>query len=511
MKFFSRLFSDKDANAASDGSDPESVAQSEGPTPPSPPLPSPPPVPTPAIASCDSRPIDISTVEKRTVSAPPIVPPPLPRSEPRAGTGTPTRTRARTPATVTSARKNQVTTVTMPPTPAAAPTPKRVDADKPSFSAPGITLGTKVPSTAPPSTAATPITPVAKPIVATPTAKPATVSAVVPSTRRRRTRPTIDKPADSAELFSEIDAAIDGTVEVESKPAAEGKLANDAKTEQEIRVLFGRIAAQHVAPVRDFVIELGLAPTAKSWLAISRPAVASLRRAGERIHFTTLVAAADAFASALAEAERSPGGFVEGMERDAILMRYRDLEAVLPEAFDVAPTQNRREPIVVHALLAKVAGLGSLGVHKLYSAGITNLASLYRARVDDLVSTTGIEAPVCAAIVDEVQRYRRSRAEQAPEPDHARERGRLREIIDALSDCESRFRAADAAEDRSAKRRIRRQRDLLIHELDLVLAHLGELDLVSEMAQVSIAGRIRRVDGWLRQPPARASQNRAHA
>jgi len=511
MKFFSRLFSDKDSNAASDGSDPEAVDRHDAPTPPPPPAP-PPPVPVPAIASCDSRPIDIAGAERRTIAAPPIVTPPMPRGETRsaAPSTTPTRARARTPVGVAAARKNPVTTVTMPPSPATSSTPRRADPDKPLFSAPSSTTGTKAPPLAVPPSTATSKVAAAVPPTTTAAAKPATTTTTTP--RRRRTRPSIEKPAESAaELFGEIDAAIDGAQETEDKPVVEGKLANDAKTELEVRALFGRIAAHHVTHVRDFVIELGLAPAAKSWLAICRPAVASLRRAADRIHFSALVEATDVFASALGEAERSPGGFIEGRERDDILMRYRALEKVLPEAFDVAPTQNRREPIVMHALLGKVNGLGSLGIHRMYSAGVMNLAALYRARVDDLASATGIEAPLCAAILDEVQRYRRTRAEQAPEADHARERGRLRELLDSLTDCETRFRAADAAEDRTAKRRIRRQRDALIRELDLVLAHLGELDLVTEMASTSIAGRIRRIDGWLRELPARLTQNRAHA
>jgi hypothetical protein len=334
---------------------------------------------------------------------------------------------------------------------------------------------------------------------------------IPPAPRRRKTRPSIERADDFPELDGEIDAAIDGAQQPDEMPAAEGKLQNDAKTEAEVRALFGKIASQHVAHVRDFVIELGLAPTSKSWLAICRPAVSSLRRAADRIRFVSLVAATDAFAIALDDADRAEGGSVDGQARADVLARYADLVKLLPDAFETTTTQSRREPIVVHALLAKVPGLGSLAIHRLYSAGVMSLAALYRARVDELVATTGIDAAMCAAIIEEFQRYRRERAEQAPEADHARERRRLRAVLDSLAECDARFRAADAAEDRAAKRATRRQRAVLARELDLVLAQIGELDLVQEVSRSSTERRIRRIDGWLREPTARTTPTRAQA
>jgi hypothetical protein len=334
---------------------------------------------------------------------------------------------------------------------------------------------------------------------------------VTPAPRRRKTRPNLEALSDSPDLDGEIDAAIDGAQDVEAAAPAEGKLQNDAKTEAEVRALFGRIAAQHVAVVRDFVIELGLGPTGKSWLAMCRPAVVSLRRAADRIRFVALVAATDAFGKAIDEAEHAMGGSVQGAHRDVLLARYADLVRQLPEAFETDTTQSRREPIVVHALLAKVPNLGSFAIHRLYAAGVMSLAAMYRARVDELVATTGLDATTCSSIVAEFQHYRRERAEQAPEPDHARERKRLRALVESLRECETRFRAADAAEDRASKRVTRRQRSVLARELDLVLAQIGQLDLVAEISRGSTERRIRRIDGWLREPTAPQPQSRAHA
>jgi hypothetical protein len=487
MKFFSRLFSEKDQGNADDGTASE-VEQGEAVSA------APPPPPPPVIAACDSRPIAIDDVgSPRTTTAPTSGPP---ASRVERGEARPAM--ARPPVAVAPARTSAgATTVTMPPRSPAEP--KRVEAERPLFSPPGPAkpVGTPI-APRKPVAAATTVT-AAKPLVATP---------IAPAPRRRKTRPSIERTDD---IDCEIDAAIDGAQQADEAPAVEGKLQNDAKTEAEVRALFGRIAAQHVAHVRDFVIELGLAPTSKAWLAICRPAVVSLRRAADRIRFVALVAATDAFSVALDEAERAVGASVDGQPRADVLARYADLVKLLPEAFETKTAQSRREPTVVHALLAKVPGLGSLAIHRLYSAGVMSLAALYRARVDELVATTGIDATMCAAIIAEFQRYRRERAEQAPEADHARERRRLRTILESLGECDARFKAAEAAEDRAEKRSARRQRAVLARELDLVLAQIGELDLVHEVSRASTERRIRRIDGWLREPTARQPTTHAPA
>ena len=498
MKFFSRLFSEKDSGNAGDGTESDAGERNDAPAA------APPPPPTPVIAACDSRPIDVDNGESRRTTSAPTITPPASRTDAR-----PARPRARTPIAVAPTRSTvNATTVTMPPP--ATPTAKPVE--RPLFAPPGA-AAKPVTSVAPTPAAAPGGMPRPKPVsaAATPAAKPIAAAPIAAAPRRRKTRPSIERTDDVPELDGEIDAAIDDAVQPDEVPATEGKLQNDAKTEAEVRALFGRIAAQHVAHVRDFVIELGLAPTSKSWLAICRPAVGSLRRAADRIRFVALVEATDAFAAALDQADRAPGGSVDGPPRADVLARYADLVKLLPEAFETTTTQSRREPIVVHALLAKVPGIGSLAIHRLYSAGVMSLAALYRARVDELVATTGIDARVCTAIVDEFQRYRRERAEQAPEPDHARERRRLRVVLDALAECDARFRAAEAAEDRTEKRAARRQRAVLARELDLLLAQIGELDLVHEVSRASTERRIRRIDGWLRQPAARTTPTHAHA
>ncbi len=486
MKFFSRLFSDKESGNAGDGSEPEA---SEAASP----------------AASTTAPVENAS-ESQTIA------PPATQREPPNPFAAPTRPRARTPIAVSAPRTVTATTVTMPPQP--APAPKA--SERPLFSPP-TTASKPTGTLAPPPTAAVPATPrkpIAAPAPTTSTTPRAPLASAVaaPAPRRRKTRPSIERVEDAPELDGEIDAAIDGAQMTEDTPPTEGKLQNDAKTEAEVRALFGRIAAQHVAHVRDFVIELGLAPTGKAWLGICRPAVASLRRAAERIRFVALVAATDAFAVALDEAERASGSSVDGSQRADILARYADLVKLLPDAFETTTTQNQREPIVVHALLAKVPGLGSLAIHRMYAAGVMSLSALYRARVDELVATTGIDAPTCTAIVAAFQAYRRERAEQVPEPNQARERRRLRTLLDALAEVESRFRSAEAAEDRVARRETRRQRAVLTRELDLVLAQIGEIDLVTEVSRSSTARRIRRIDGWLRQPVAgRASSPSAHA
>src|SRR5690606_33186638 len=112
-----------------------------------------------------------------------------------------------------------------------------------------------------------------------------------------------------------------------------------------------------------------------------------------------------------------------------ILSTYEKLRELLPAAFDVAEERDRREPIVLHALIAQVPSMTSLDVHRLYGAGAMSLPVLLRADAAELSVVTGIARDRCAAILERVQGYRRERAEHPPGERAQAERTQVRELL----------------------------------------------------------------------------------
>jgi hypothetical protein len=315
-----------------------------------------------------------------------------------------------------------------------------------------------------------------------------------PRRKRSRTASTL-----AAELSAEIDGAIEASFDDGDSPS-DGAMVEDRATEEEIRRLFGQIAAHHVASVRDFAIQLRRGPTGKSWARMCAPAVASLERAAAGIGHDELGGALNRFAQALERGEKHQGTEVNGVPRQELLARFDDLVRVLPEAFDLAAHMSRREPILLDALVAAVPGVGRLDIERLGEAGVMQLDTIVRATASELAVVSGVPTSKCAAIVDAVRKYQKQRAEQAP--DAQRQQERLRALLDALAQERGRFVTADEADDRAAKRSIRRTLGIQLRQLDILLAELGEVELVEELRPMPVERKIERVDRFLREPKA---------
>ena len=97
-----------------------------------------------------------------------------------------------------------------------------------------------------------------------------------------------------------------------------------------------------------------------------------------------------------------------GASRDTLLAAYAPLGACLPSAFALEGERDRREPIVVRALLEQVAGLEPLMVDKLMAAGLGTLAALFAARADEIAAVTGIPDAIAARAAARIQAFRRA-------------------------------------------------------------------------------------------------------
>jgi hypothetical protein len=438
--------------------------------------PPPPPSPTPAATASPPEPI---VQKRRTIKEPrPAVPTPVTRASTE-----PMTTVLSAPAPASTAA------VAPPPVPATPSVVARADSGRIPIPPPPRPASKTTAAPARPATADT-RPPTSEPAAARPTASaPAKTTAAESGKRGRR-----DSTAD---LFAEIDTAIDGAQEADGVASREGELEPDVAATAEMQRLFGEIAAHHAGHLRDFVIELSLSPTGKAWLEACAPAVEALELAAAKIQHRALVEALVRFREVCKAAQGSPRTNIEGEPRQAILASYEALRELLPGAFDVAAQRDRREPIVLSALIAQVPGITSLDVHRIYGAGAMSLSTLVRAGAGELSSVTGIPRERCAAILARVSAYHRQRTEHPAAGDG---RERLRGLLEALRRCEENFREAEEAEDRARKRELRRERLQLAKQVELELTDLGNLDLVADLRRESTERKIARVDRWLREP-----------
>jgi hypothetical protein len=271
---------------------------------------------------------------------------------------------------------------------------------------------------------------------------------------------------------------------------------------------FEDVAVAHLAQVRNVMLEVRWGEAQASWIELARPALRSLRAMADRLESEALTTALDAFDAAV-DKLLQPGAapVVSGPGREALLAAYAPLIACLPRAFELDGERERREPLIVRALLQQAPELDPLMIDKMLAAGLGRLEALGRARADEIAAVAGIPAEAVAAAADHVAAFRRAVPAALATPDQLASARELEALLQALQAEHRAFEdAASGWSDGSqaAKRRQRRRREVAFLQITIALARLGEIDLAVRLEKLPFGRRIEEVERFVRQvAPAR--------
>jgi hypothetical protein len=350
-----------------------------------------------------------------------------------------------------------------------------------------------------PAPAAAPATPEAARAGVGPTAAAALSAAAAKSPAREENSAPTEAMTTTGSMELVFEKAFPGTppaAAAPAPPAGDGALA--ASDRKAVMATFEELAVGHTAQVRSFMLEVRWGEAQTSWIELSRPALKSLRAMSIQMEHAALTAALDGFDTALAEMLRPGAPPVIGpVARDKLLAAYAPLTAVLPRAFELDGERDRREPMVVRALLQQVAGLDPLMVDKMMAAGLGRLDALFRARADEIAAVAGISMEVATLTAACVQAFKRATPAALATPDMASTARELGELYKAFEADHRAFE--DAARgwsegDREAKKRLRRQRELGFLQITIALVRLGEVDLALRLEKCSFARRLEELE-----------------
>jgi hypothetical protein len=269
-----------------------------------------------------------------------------------------------------------------------------------------------------------------------------------------------------------------------------------------VRELFADIAANYVRAVRNFMHELKRGDAAREWIDICQPAVNSIKKAAEKMELHDIYKAIDNFDAVLDLASGAEGRMIGGEIREEFIRAYFDLVELMPQAFRLDNERDERESIIIHSLLMQVPEVRKVTVDKIYGAGITSLEVLFLAKPDDLAATAGIPEWLAAKIVDKFQAYRQDSQAITPDAGHSAERGKLATLLSELRKLQDWYERAsgawspDAAEE---KKRLRAARQDTLMQINVVLAQLGEVELIHELEKLPFERRIERIDTYLNE------------
>ncbi len=313
------------------------------------------------------------------------------------------------------------------------------------------------------------------------------------------TSPSIEATFDK--LLNDVDASFDEMIASVrgSRPPESGR-AGQPDDLADVRDLFGQLAAKHMRPVRDFMIDLKWGEAPQSWLAVSEPAVRSLRGAAERLTLSDLADALDGFGAALEQAAIVKAPTVTGEMRDKLIEAYAKLAIAMPQAFALEEDQSQRESVIIHSLLLQVPGVRKVTIDKLYAAGLSSLEPMFTAKGEDIVSTTGIERALADRIVERFQHYRRELKSVVPDAGHTQERDRLAQLAKRLRHQHDEFEKAAAswADDAAAKKKsMREARAATLLEVNVVLARLGEVERLKTFERLPFEKKVEELEAYL--------------
>ena len=112
-----------------------------------------------------------------------------------------------------------------------------------------------------------------------------------------------------------------------------------------------------------------------SWIESTQPALRSLRAMAAQMELTDLCSALDEFCVGV---DAAVGGRarIDDDGKAELLRRYQRLIELIPQAFELDAERDRREPIIVEALLYQIDGVEKRTIEKLFAVGPRRLDAL---------------------------------------------------------------------------------------------------------------------------------------
>lgn len=303
-----------------------------------------------------------------------------------------------------------------------------------------------------------------------------------------------DDKTEFQRLLEEVETGFDSILDDSAARGGSttGRAGSDFDS-AEVRTLFGQIAVAHARPVRDFMVEIKLGEPPKSWIGFCRPAVKSLERSARGMELVPLAEALESFMTALELAEEQSQDLIREQARQMLIDAYSDLIARMPEAFGLESESNRREGVIVHALLEQVPGLHALGRDRLYEAGMTSLVLYFVAKSKDLVETARLDPGVADRVVERFVGYRRETSDLLPDNGRAIELSRLEALADILERTGASYEEASSswgAGSSAWRKELRRARADASAQVRLLLARLGELELCAATDALTTTAKV---------------------
>jgi hypothetical protein len=285
----------------------------------------------------------------------------------------------------------------------------------------------------------------------------------------------------------------------DDSPAASKDGVSTSEDLKAAQGLFAEVAAVHVAHVRDVMLEMRFGDVASSVIEASMPALRSLRSMAGEMELSELCTTLGDFCAAVEAATRSAAK-VDDDGKARLLQRYQRLIELIPSAFELDAERDRREPIIVQALLRQVDGVENLVLERLFAVGLGKLDALMRATAEEMAVVAGIRGELAARIVAQLRQYKSSHHTAVSTPDPGSAHKELQGLTTALRTLHEDFERAASSWSGNARTRklaLRKDREQTFLQIQVVLARLGERGRIDRLERLPYRERLELLDNYL--------------
>ncbi len=322
-------------------------------------------------------------------------------------------------------------------------------------------------------------------------------------------QPVDDPGEDPNNFFEEVAEAFDDAFESACSGNSESNASmietpRDEQAEASVQELLIQIAANYATPLKSFMFELQRGTASKDDIALSRPILDGIRAAVEIMNLPQAAQCISDLDGALLLALDSTEPLLSGKVRQRILSTYDALVRIMPAALRLADEDQKREGIIIKSLLKQIPGLGCVTLEKLYRAGLGSLDALFLANKEDLAAATGVSSRMCELICDKVAQHREELGTLPHDSARSVWRGRLAGVVNSLRDEINGTGTPSSAQAWPTSKAQSRphQRQLYFLQITVILAELGELDLLGRTHRLSFKRRVQILDGYLAKSDA---------
>jgi hypothetical protein len=315
-----------------------------------------------------------------------------------------------------------------------------------------------------------------------------------------------DAPAESVpdtDSFEKLEDDLSSSFDTDMAPETDEPAAPEKTAEEQAwdaagpQAIFAGIASNYAQPLKDFVFELKRGTATADWIEICRPVLRSLIQGAESLDLDVVARRMVEFRDAISEAEIGDGRIFDSRSQELILHRYDALVSAMPPGFDSGSEERQRESIIIHSLLRQLPQIGLVTLEKLYTTGLTSLDILLLANAEDMSSTTSVPVPLCELICDKLQEYKTLLDRGDPSASEKIRRVRLARRVQELRLNHQKLQQVADRDSGKNKRECLRQRRACMLQINVLLAEMGEVQLVEKLRTIAVERRIDQLELFL--------------